>query len=271
VTDPASLAQCLTCWKEAEIDELLQILYPCLAAQIPPGSGLDCGTPPAACPPPTDKGAVLCLRAIAKAGIKFFLAKEKALEQCLDAVAKGKIPGPCPDAIAQAKITAAETAKVAAIQKCTALPPWWDVCPEDSTPPCDQTIASIADVTTCVDTAADDIATEVVCQQYPGAAAQGIACPPAEPTPTPTPTTTFTPTPTATATPPPCGNTFWPTCNGTCPVGQQCFADGQFALCRCADPSHPPCGSITNNQCQIGTCPPSLACGSASAGVCLCF
>src|SRR2546428_772118 len=50
VTDPASLAQCLLCWKEAEIDELLQVLYPCLVAQVPAGSDLDCGTPPAACP-----------------------------------------------------------------------------------------------------------------------------------------------------------------------------------------------------------------------------
>src|SRR5437879_12204482 len=63
----------------------------------------------------------------------------------------GKIPPPCPDATAAAKIAKAEQKKVEQIQKCPRLPPWWDVCPEDSQPPCDQTIGSIGDVITCVE------------------------------------------------------------------------------------------------------------------------
>src|SRR5207249_2721611 len=64
VTDPASLTRCLVCWKEVELDELLQILYPCFASQVPAGSDLDCGTPPAACP--TDKAGIICSGGIAK-------------------------------------------------------------------------------------------------------------------------------------------------------------------------------------------------------------
>ena len=268
VSDPASLTRCLICWKEVELRELLQVLFPCLAGQVPAGSDRDCGTPPAACP--TDKAGILCARAIAKAGITFFRAKEKAVEQCLDGIRKGKLAGPCPDAVAQGKIAAAEQKKVAQIGKCTQAPPWWDVCPEDPTPPCDQTITALADITTCVDGAAEAIANKVVCQQYPGAAADGIACPPGETTTTTSTTTTTTST-TTTTTLPPCGGNLFPTCDGSCPTGQQCFSDPQFGTCRCEDPSHPPCSSITNNQCQIGTCPPGFLCGFIGGGQCTCF
>src|SRR5207249_7358760 len=44
VTSSTALAQCLLCWKEAELDELLHILYPCPnPAPVPNGCDLDCG------------------------------------------------------------------------------------------------------------------------------------------------------------------------------------------------------------------------------------
>jgi hypothetical protein len=179
VFDARSLADCLTCWKEAELNELLKILYPCLVNQLPASSDLDCGTPPAGCLP--DRTAAGCSAVIAKAGIVFFLAEDKALEACLDEVRNGKITGPCPDATARARITAAEQRKQARIQTCTTPPPWWDVCPEDSNPPCDKRIASVSDIANCVDSAAEAILDEAICEQYPRAAADGINCPGPEP------------------------------------------------------------------------------------------
>src|SRR2546427_7952505 len=84
-----------------------------------------------------------------------------------------------PDLAALAKIAKAEAKKQALIAgSCTAPPPWWDVCPEDSSiTPCTATIGSVADITKCVDRAAEDVADELVCQQYPGAGRDGINCP----------------------------------------------------------------------------------------------
>ena len=55
---------------------------------------------------PTDPPIVSCLRTIAKAGRKWFLAKEKLVERCLDAVRRGKLAGPCPDVKGAAKLEA---------------------------------------------------------------------------------------------------------------------------------------------------------------------
>lgn len=61
---------------------------------------------------PITAGAVKCQRGIAKTGAKFLAAKGKALQQCEEKVAKGKIPGPCPDLPATTKIAKA-SAKLA--------------------------------------------------------------------------------------------------------------------------------------------------------------
>ena len=95
-------------------------------------------------------------------------------------------------------------------------------------------------------------------------------CDACTPTTSTTATSTTTATTTTTTTLPPCGGNLFPSCNGSCPTGQQCFSDPQFGTCRCADPAHPPCSSITNNQCQIGTCPSGLGCGIPGPGVCDC-
>jgi hypothetical protein len=177
--DARSLADCLTCWREAELNEFLKILYPCLVNQLPGSSDLDCGTPPSGCPP--GGTAAGCSATIAKAGIGLFLAEDQVLATCLDEMRRGRITGPCPDAAAQAQITAAEQRKERLLQRCTDMPPWWDVCPEDSTQLCDQRIGSVADIASCVDSAAGAIAAEVICEQYPNAARDGITCPGREP------------------------------------------------------------------------------------------
>jgi hypothetical protein len=158
---------------------LLKILYPCLVNRIPASSDLDCGTVPATCPP--DRTAARCSTVIAKAGIQFFLAEDQALETCLNDVRSGRIAGPCPDAAAQAKIAAAEQRKTRLLQQCTNMPPWWDVCPEDSTKPCDKRITSLTDIRDCVDSSAGAIVDELICDQYPRAAVDGISCPKPEP------------------------------------------------------------------------------------------
>ncbi|HLY36639.1 MAG TPA: hypothetical protein VKU61_01300, partial [Candidatus Binatia bacterium] len=127
VTNEDSLVTCLICWKTAALNEFLETVNACHAGSFPPGTGLACGTPPPSCP--ADAAGKSCERTIAKAGTGLFLAREKAIESCVAAVRAGKIPGPCPDAAAQKKIDAAEAKKTARVQNCTALPPWWDVCP----------------------------------------------------------------------------------------------------------------------------------------------
>lgn len=257
VDDVRPLVRCLVCWKEAELHELLQILYPCLGGQVPAGSDLDCGTPPAACP--SDRATVACLRAVAKAGIDFFLAEEKALEQCLDRVNRGSVPGPCPDAVAQQKIAAAEQQKKAQIQKCPQLPPWWDRCPEA----CDLSIDSLSAITDCLDRAGGEIADETICQQYPGARNASIPCPPAETTSTTTTTTTTTTLPPP---PTPCTEATRPDCNGACPSPTaECIPVGAGCGCverGCEAAGVPPgCG---------GFCPPEAPSCVNDNGVCRC-
>ena len=188
VTDQDSLVTCLICWKTAVLNELLKTENACHAGSFPPGADLACGTPPPSCP--ADAAGKSCERTIAKAGTTLFLAREKAIESCLAAVRAGKIPGPCPDAVAQKKISGAEAKKTARVQSCAALPPWWDVCPAD----CGVAIGSLADVSTCLVAAAEPAADQVACQQFPGAAGDGVACPSPQATTTTTTLTTTTTT-----------------------------------------------------------------------------
>ena len=174
VTDGDSMARCLACWKLAEVNELFKIGYPCVAAQIPQGSTLDCGTAPASCP--TDPKTIACIRGFGKAAARFVITKEKALEKCLNNVLRGKIPGPCPDAKAQTFIMKGLNKLNVAELHCTGTPPWWDVCPES----CSQTISSLDDIRTCLAGAAEDITDELLCLQYPSAGTHGITCPPAD-------------------------------------------------------------------------------------------
>jgi hypothetical protein len=193
VTDLASLVPCLLCWKTAVLNEFLKTVNACHAGSFP-GADHMCGTPPPSCP--ADAAGKSCERTIAKAGTALFLAREKATEDCLAAVRAGKIPGPCPDDTAQKKIAAAEAKKTARVQSCTALPPWWDVCPAA----CGASIGSLADVSTCLAAAAEPAANQVVCEQFPGAAGDGVACPSSQATTTTTTTLTTTTTSTTTGT-----------------------------------------------------------------------
>ena len=187
VNDPNTLGGCLSCWKEAELHGFLTLLYPCLSGQIPAGSALDCGTAPGSCP--GDSAGITCARIIAKAGTKYFAKRDKALEKCLDNIRSGKFAGPCPDAKTQAKLAAAESKVVAqVVKKCPQGFAWWDVCPAS----CGLPIASPFDIGACVGAGAADRADEVICQQYPGAAADGISCPTVVPTTTTTSTSTST-------------------------------------------------------------------------------
>jgi len=244
VTSTDQLADCLVCWKEAELDEWLRVVHPCLSAQVPAGSALACGTPPGGCPDPADTATVTCLRTIASAGTRWLGTKQKRLGACLNAVRAGTRTPPCPDPPTAAKLaTAAQKAQRAIASKCPSLPPWWDVCPTDSTAPCDQTIASVADVGTCVVVgAAGAIVDELLCWQYPGASADGISCPS---TSTTTSTTTTTSS-TTTTTLPACGDGFVggteqcdPPCGGGCGAGQFCNAGCQCetaTACACGTP-----------------------------------
>ena len=200
VTTRTQLGECLICWKKAALNELVKIVNPCHAALLPAGSDLPCGIPPASCP--ADPVGIACQRTIAKAGIRLFLTREKAMEKCLDAVRAGDIAGSCPDPATLEKIAKAEAKKTKLVQKCVAVPPWWDVCPAD----CGLPITTITDVSACLSAAANPTADQVVCQQYPGADADGLTCPSPSPTtstPAPPPrrrppTTTSTSTSTST-------------------------------------------------------------------------
>ncbi len=122
------------------------------------------------------KLAIDCTRGIAKAALRFVLAKEQALEKCLNHVIRGRIPGPCPDGKTQALIAAAEAKVTIAALRCNVNPPWWDVCPEM----CSQSISTLDDIATCIGGSAEAITDALVCIQYPSASTNGITCPPGD-------------------------------------------------------------------------------------------
>jgi cysteine-rich repeat protein len=98
-----------------------------------------------------------CRRGIAQAASKFSQAYAKATAACDTAVLTGKIPGPCPDQKTTDKIAKAEAGKIAAIAKaCTGVTVggagFPASCPGiDAT--CGAALATIDDVTSCVDCA----------------------------------------------------------------------------------------------------------------------
>lgn len=87
---PDLLAECLECWKAAELSEYIAILYPSHALGVCGGttsaqstvcSDLDCTSP---LPDQRDLtgGEGICQHGIGKAGTKYLLKKEKVLEKC---------------------------------------------------------------------------------------------------------------------------------------------------------------------------------------------
>ncbi len=173
VIDGETFGRCLACWKQAEVNEMFKIAFPCVASQIPAGSDLDCGTAPSC---PTDKRAIACTGKLAKIALKFVRFREGLNERCLSKVVRGRIPGPCPDAKAAEKIMHFQLKLTATALRCDAAPPWWDLCPEM----CSQTITTLDDIAACLNGSAQAIADELVCFQYPSAGTNGLTCPPAD-------------------------------------------------------------------------------------------
>jgi hypothetical protein len=91
VTTPAEFADCLLCWKGAELAEFLGILYASHATEIcggalddtsPVCSDMDCSTPLPIQRNLGDTGENDCQKAIGKAGIKHLVSIEKVYEKC---------------------------------------------------------------------------------------------------------------------------------------------------------------------------------------------
>jgi len=91
VTTPGELADCLMCWKGAELAEFLATLYASHASELcggaldetsPSCSELDCATPLPTQQNLGDTGENDCQKGIGKAGIKHLVSIEKALEKC---------------------------------------------------------------------------------------------------------------------------------------------------------------------------------------------
>jgi hypothetical protein len=91
VTTPGEFADCLLCWKGAELASFLGVLYASHAVEIcdgaldetsPTCSELDCATPLPSQHDLGDTGENDCQKAIGKAGIKHLVSIEKVLEKC---------------------------------------------------------------------------------------------------------------------------------------------------------------------------------------------
>jgi hypothetical protein len=121
--DPTLLAQCLECWKGAELSEYVATLFASHAlgicggttsAQSPRCSDLDCTSPL-----PDQRnltgGEGDCQLGIAKGGYKYLLKREKVLEKC--ALAGGTQASCLADLTVQLKLTKIEQAKATKIKK----------------------------------------------------------------------------------------------------------------------------------------------------------
>ena len=94
VATPQDVTNCLLCWKGAELAEFIAELYASHAVEFCGGaldetssvcSDLDCATPlpdQRNLTGTSSGGEEFCQRGIAKAGVKYLLAREKILEQC---------------------------------------------------------------------------------------------------------------------------------------------------------------------------------------------
>ena len=123
--DPTKLAECLECWKGAELSEYIAILHASHAVGVCAGttsatssacSDLDCTTP---LPDQRDLtgGEGDCQLGIAKGGFKYMLKREKVLEKC--ALAGGTRASCLADPFVQTKLNTIEQRKIAKIKgKC---------------------------------------------------------------------------------------------------------------------------------------------------------
>ena len=91
VTTPGEFADCLLCWKGAELASFLGVLYASHSLELcggaldetsPRCSELDCATPLPAQHDLGDTGENDCQKAIGKSGIKHLVSIEKVLEKC---------------------------------------------------------------------------------------------------------------------------------------------------------------------------------------------
>jgi len=92
VTTPTEFAACLECWKEAELKELVALLYASHAVDVCGGaldetssvcSDLDCTTPLPEQHVIKDTAEYYCQKNIGKAGIVYALRRIKFLEKCV--------------------------------------------------------------------------------------------------------------------------------------------------------------------------------------------
>jgi hypothetical protein len=137
VTTPSQFAECLKCWKGAELSEYVAILFASHAVEVCGGaldatstrcSEIDCPSP---LPAQHDLGSSAdndCQTGIARGGIRYLLKVEKTLETC--ALAGGTQASCAADTAVQDQLASAEDAKQALIKrKCgnrvpTADPPF---------------------------------------------------------------------------------------------------------------------------------------------------
>ncbi len=92
VTNTNEFAECMKCWKGAELSEYLAILYASHAEEVcggdlgetsPVCSDLDCAAPLPEQRNLGDNSENDCQRGIGQAGIKYLLKREKIIEKCL--------------------------------------------------------------------------------------------------------------------------------------------------------------------------------------------
>jgi hypothetical protein len=124
VTTPAEFSACLQCWKAAEVNEFLAVLYASHALEVcggslgessPNCSDLDFSTPLPDQRNLGDTGENDCQVGIGKAGVKYLLTREKTLEKC--ALTGGTQVTCLGDQTIKDKLTKAEMKKQVLVQK----------------------------------------------------------------------------------------------------------------------------------------------------------
>jgi hypothetical protein len=124
VTTPDEFAECLKCWKGAELSEFVAILFASHANEVcggsvdatsPRCSELDCTTPFPAQHDLGSTGDNDCQIGIGRGGIRYLLKREKTLENC--ALAGGTRASCLADPAVQLKLSRAEDAKAALIMR----------------------------------------------------------------------------------------------------------------------------------------------------------
>jgi hypothetical protein len=124
VTTPSEFAECLKCWKAAELSEFIALLFPSHALEecggsldetSPRCSDLDCTTPLPVQHNLGDTGENDCQKGIGRQGVKYLVNREKVLEKCL--LAGGDQTSCLADLKVQEKLAKVEAAKQVGIQR----------------------------------------------------------------------------------------------------------------------------------------------------------